>query len=136
MEPMAGFRDHVTAVLLVPVTAAVNCCGCDGPREAPFGVTLTATVPVPDWRISMALILALFTILVSWMLMLPVVTGTENDLSSAVKGPPACAMMSKFGSTVLPFMATLNTRCPGALMKISANFRFTVYVPLGTLNWY
>jgi hypothetical protein len=41
--PTAGFIDHVTLVLLLPVTAAVNCCALEAVRVAVAGVTLNAT---------------------------------------------------------------------------------------------
>ena len=40
MPPVA---DHVTAVLLVPVTVAVNCCVPPVKREAEVGLILTET---------------------------------------------------------------------------------------------
>jgi hypothetical protein len=43
IEPTAGLIDHVTAVFVVPETAAVNCCVCDGPRAAVVGETDTVT---------------------------------------------------------------------------------------------
>ena len=41
--PIAGFTDHVTAVFVVPVTAAANCCACPAARCAELGDTLTVT---------------------------------------------------------------------------------------------
>ena len=40
--PTAGFTDHVTAVFVVPVTVAVNCCVCPAQRAAEPGETCTA----------------------------------------------------------------------------------------------
>ncbi len=37
--PTAGFRLHVTAVLLDPVTVAVNCCVCEAATLADAGLT-------------------------------------------------------------------------------------------------
>ena len=39
--PTAGLTDHVTAVFVVPVTVAVNCCVCDGVKLAVDGLTVT-----------------------------------------------------------------------------------------------
>jgi hypothetical protein len=39
--PTAGFTDQVTAIFVVPVTAAVNCCVCPAERLAVAGDTLT-----------------------------------------------------------------------------------------------
>jgi hypothetical protein len=36
--------DHVTDVLLEPVTAAVNCCEAPGTRDREAGLMVTATV--------------------------------------------------------------------------------------------
>jgi hypothetical protein len=41
--PTTGLNDHVTPVLVVPVTVAVNCCVCDAVREAVVGVIETLT---------------------------------------------------------------------------------------------
>jgi hypothetical protein len=43
IEPTSGLIDHVTAVFVVPETAAVNCCVCDGPRLTVVGETDTLT---------------------------------------------------------------------------------------------
>src|SRR5690242_7281948 len=43
IEPVAGEIDQVTAVLVLPVTAAVNCCVLPPWRLAESGVRLTAT---------------------------------------------------------------------------------------------
>jgi hypothetical protein len=43
MVPIAGLNDHVTTVLAVPVTVAVNCRVCETVREAVEGVTETLT---------------------------------------------------------------------------------------------
>ena len=43
MVPVEGDTDHVTAVLLVLVTEAVNCCVPALPNVAVPGVTETAT---------------------------------------------------------------------------------------------
>jgi hypothetical protein len=44
MEPTAGEMDQVTAVLVVPVTVAVNCCCWEAFRVAVAGDTETPTV--------------------------------------------------------------------------------------------
>src|SRR5437763_891642 len=41
IDPRLGAMDQVTAVLLEPVTLAVNCCCCDWPRLAVGGETET-----------------------------------------------------------------------------------------------
>ena len=41
--PKAGFSDHVTPVLLVPLTVAVNVWFCDGCKETEDGVSETVT---------------------------------------------------------------------------------------------
>jgi hypothetical protein len=38
--------DHVTAVLELPVTVAVNCVLCDAVRDEPEGFTLILTIGV------------------------------------------------------------------------------------------
>jgi hypothetical protein len=43
-DPMGGFKDQVTAVLLDPVTVAENCAVCPLDRVAVAGVMLTATL--------------------------------------------------------------------------------------------
>jgi hypothetical protein len=54
MVPTAGLNDQYTAVLDVPVTAAVYCCVCDAVRPALVGVSEMATggcnviVAIPD----------------------------------------------------------------------------------------
>src|SRR6516165_3617001 len=42
---MLGLTDQVTAVLLLPVTVAVNCCVCPCDRDAVAGLTATETLP-------------------------------------------------------------------------------------------
>jgi hypothetical protein len=41
MVPNGEFRDHVTAVLEVPMTVAENCCVCEAVRPAVPGVIET-----------------------------------------------------------------------------------------------
>lgn len=41
--PTAGLNDHVTEVVVEPVTVASSCCDCDGATVADVGVTLTLT---------------------------------------------------------------------------------------------
>jgi len=43
MVPTAGLNDHVTAVLAVPVTVAVNGWFCETVSETVEGVSVTAT---------------------------------------------------------------------------------------------
>jgi hypothetical protein len=43
MVPTAGLSDHVTAVLVVPVTVGVNCWVCETVREVVAGVSVTVT---------------------------------------------------------------------------------------------
>lgn len=70
MVPSAGDRDHVTAVLPVFVTTALNACVCDGQSDTSAGVTLTridgesVTVAVADFVASATL--AAFTVTVCW----------------------------------------------------------------------
>ena len=45
-------------------------------------------------------------------LLFPALAVTVNVRSTAIFAPPAAALMSKFVSTVVPLMATLNSRCP------------------------
>src|SRR5881397_1699533 len=54
--PVCGFIDHVTAVLLVPVTAAVNCCDWEACRLTADGLTLTAIPPPPELEAAVPLI--------------------------------------------------------------------------------
>jgi len=44
--PTCGFIDHVTPVLLLPVTLAVNCCDCEANSVVVGGVTCTDTAPL------------------------------------------------------------------------------------------
>ena len=43
MVPTVGTNDHVTAVLALPATVAVNCWVCEAASEVAEGVTETAT---------------------------------------------------------------------------------------------
>jgi hypothetical protein len=43
MVPVAGLSDHVTPVLVVPVTVAVNCWGCEAVSEVVEGVSEIVT---------------------------------------------------------------------------------------------
>ena len=43
MDPTAGLRDHVTAVLLVPVTEAVKVAEAPMPSDTEAGPTVTPT---------------------------------------------------------------------------------------------
>src|SRR5262245_44175726 len=63
------------------------------------------------------------------MLSMPFETVAGKILSIARFAPPACATMSKFESTRVPLMSTLNTRIPVPGQYISANFSVTLYVP-------
>jgi hypothetical protein len=45
--PMDGLRDQVTEVFESPVTVAVNCALCEGPRVTLDGLTLTFTPAAP-----------------------------------------------------------------------------------------
>src|SRR5438067_13395218 len=66
--PVMGDSDHVTAVLPVLVTEAVNCCDCPPPNEAVPGVTETATagvsvmVALADLVASAALVAVMVTV--------------------------------------------------------------------------
>ena len=53
MLAIVPFTDHVTAVFVVPVTTAVNCCFCPGDKLTETGVTLTAT-DVRDWSMGLS----------------------------------------------------------------------------------
>ena len=53
--PTEGLMAHVTAVLLVPLTVAVNCCVCEAVKLAVAGLTCTDT-PLDTPTISIALI--------------------------------------------------------------------------------
>jgi hypothetical protein len=44
MLPTAGLSDQVTAVFVVPVTAAVNCCVCEPESAAAVGLIVILTV--------------------------------------------------------------------------------------------
>ena len=46
--PAAELNDHVTLVLLLPVTEAVNCCVAPPSKAADVGETLTETVDELD----------------------------------------------------------------------------------------
>ena len=95
---MAGIVDHWTAVLLVPVTVAVN---CDFPPPlnvvkvglrdicTELGTVGDAPLGVVNGWISIASILALSTLAANWMRSSPVVTDTLNVSSRARLGPPA-----------------------------------------------
>jgi hypothetical protein len=43
MVPTAGLNDHVTPVLALPVTVAVNCWFCEAVSEVVEGVSVTVT---------------------------------------------------------------------------------------------
>jgi len=43
--PTAGLNDQFTAVFVVPVTVAVNCCVCEAVRSAVAGETETEITP-------------------------------------------------------------------------------------------
>jgi hypothetical protein len=70
----AGVTDHVTAVLLLNVTVAVNCCVCPPESVAVVGATLTGaegpegtsvTVAEPDWVESAWLVAIIVTVWVA-----------------------------------------------------------------------
>jgi hypothetical protein len=44
LPPFTPFTVHVTFVLLLPVTVAVNCCACPRRTVADVGLTVTPTV--------------------------------------------------------------------------------------------
>jgi hypothetical protein len=70
--PTFGVSDHVTAVFVVPVTVAVNCCVWELDRVAVAGLTDTPTVPPPDAdTIWMALILGFSTTGTNWIVICP-----------------------------------------------------------------
>ena len=73
IEPVLGLRDQLTAVLVAPVTVAINCWVCEAVRVAEGGLTLTATgVPggvnvttaVPYFVVSAALVALMVTVCV------------------------------------------------------------------------
>jgi hypothetical protein len=57
MLPNEELRDHVTAVLDVPVTVAKNCCVCEAARLAVWGVTETVTEVPGGLSVTLALAL-------------------------------------------------------------------------------
>ena len=59
--PRRGDKDHVTPVLLDPVTCAVNCAVCEAVTDAVGGVICTATCGAALAVISMASIFGLLT---------------------------------------------------------------------------
>jgi hypothetical protein len=71
MVPVAGLRLHVTVVLAVFVTMAVNCCVCEGERVAVKGVTLTVTgganVTVAEAVLVLSAALVAVTVTVCWL---------------------------------------------------------------------
>ena len=69
MDPTAGLRDHVTAVLLVPVTEAVKVAEAPMPSDTEAGPTVTPT-GVKDT-------VALALLVVSTMLVAVIVTICE-----------------------------------------------------------
>ena len=61
MAPTAGFNDHVTAVLELPVIVAVNCWVCEIVSEAAGGVSEIVTgmrliMALADWVESASLV--------------------------------------------------------------------------------
>src|SRR5438045_78705 len=80
--PIRGLMLHVTAVLAVFTTVAVNCCVCPAMTVALAGLAATVTTPACG-MISMALTAALETCGVSWIRSAPFVTVTLNWRSTA-----------------------------------------------------
>ena len=77
-------------------------------------------------RMEIALIIAFLPLtLVNWILISPEDTVTGTDSTKAVLWP-AVWKTSKFDSTVVPLIATLNTRCPTAVDCGSAKARLTL----------
>src|SRR5437899_7370254 len=86
------------------------------PRYVPPGRLNVGVAAGAEVWILMALILGQLAVpVVNWMAIVPLVTATGNDSSTAVSGAPAAATMSKFVSTGVPLIDTLKTRCPAVV---------------------
>jgi hypothetical protein len=102
--PTAGLTDHVTAVLVVPVTAAVNCCVCPATRFAKPGDTLapidgcSATTAKPLRTLSAGLAAVTATpygsLIVSGAVYSPL-----TDIVPALTLPPATPSTSQISSS-------------------------------------
>ena len=90
IAPTAGDKDHVTAVLELPVMEALNCWDCPPDNETVVGVTATPTlgagVTVTPFacEIDIPLMDALLTMPVNAMLSGLLLVDTVNDLSRAI----------------------------------------------------
>ena len=103
--PKAGFSDHVTPVLLVPLTVAVNVWFCDGSKDTEDGVSETVTRGV-------SVTVAVADFVGSATLEAFTVTVWELEIEAGAVYRPAAVMLPTTGlsdqvTAVLPVLVTV-----------------------------